>query len=63
MNRRRFVRTAVGELVSAVASRGAVAKDKVRLGFIGVGGHGNSHVHHVLRFDHVEVPHAATIAS
>jgi len=56
INRRRFVRTAAGGLVSAAALAGAPAKDKVRLGFIGVGGHGTSHVHHVLRFDHVEVP-------
>ena len=56
INRRRFVRTAAGAFVSASVLPGAAANDKVRLGFIGVGGHGTSHVHHVLRFDHVEVP-------
>ena len=58
INRRSFVKSAVGGLASSTALTAAPAQhnEKVRLGFIGGGGHGIDLVRHAIRLDYVDVP-------
>ncbi len=58
VDRRNFVKSAAGGLATATALVAAPARDSggVRLGFIGVGGHGISLVRQALRLDYVAVP-------
>jgi predicted dehydrogenase len=58
IDRRNFVKSAAGGLATATELAAAPARGSggVRLGFIGVGGHGIHLVRHALRLDYVTVP-------
>ena len=58
VDRRNFVGSAAGGLATAAALAAAPVRDggKVRLGFIGVGGHGIDLVRHAIRLEYVAVP-------
>ncbi len=61
MPRRSFLKTAaIGGAALSVAPKMAFGKnakkDKVRIGFIGVGGRGRSHLHNILKRDDILIP-------
>ncbi|MFC2097041.1 Gfo/Idh/MocA family protein [Bacteroidota bacterium] len=62
VNRRKFLKTAtiagVGAIVvpNIALGKKKYNKDKVRIGFIGIGGRGRSHLSQILQRDDVEVP-------